>query len=112
MCSSVLIASRLTFGRLQQPLHFGGDFGLQMVLQHRALVRRKQFAALGDLFGETRGQAIRAFGSILVDDVDNKPPIALLCLRLVAERAEGALQLRQVLADLPLQRAPRRRRRP
>ena len=96
----------LGFGRLQQALHFGGDFGLQMVLQHSALVRRQQFTALGDLFGEARGKAIRRFGSVLVDDADDKPPIALFCVRLVAECAEGALQLRQVFADLPLQACP------
>lgn len=42
----------LRFGRLQQALHFRRDFGLQMVLQHGAFLRREQLAALGDLFGE------------------------------------------------------------
>ena len=64
----------LGFGRLQQALDLGGDFGLQMVLQHGALVRGEQFAALGDLFGQARGKAVRPFGAVLVDDVDDQVP--------------------------------------
>ena len=59
----------LPFGGLQQALDFGGDLGLQMVLQHGPFVRGEQFAALGDLFGEPRGEAVRAFAPVLVDDV-------------------------------------------
>ena len=77
-----------------------------MVLQHRALVRGEQLAALGDLVGEARGEAIRALGPVLVDDVDDQAPVAVFGLRLVAERAEGALQLGQVFADLPLHARP------
>ena len=105
-CSSLLIASRCASADLQQALNFGGDFGLKMVLQHGALVGSQQFAALGDLFGKARGEAIRAFGPVLVDDVDDEAPVALFGMRLVAERAEGALQFRQVFADLPLQARP------
>ena len=102
----------LGFGRLQQALHLGGDLGLQMIFQDGALVRGEQFAALGDLFGEARGKAIRRFGPVLVDDVDDEPPIARFGLRLLAERAEGALQFCEVLGDLLAARVPTLRRRP
>ena len=102
----------LCFGGLQEPLDFGGDFRLQMIFQHRALVCGEQLAALGDLLGEVRRQAIRPLRPVLVDDMGDQSLVALVRLYLVTERAQGTLQLGEVFARSAAARVPTRRRRP
>jgi hypothetical protein len=97
----------LLFCPHQQTLDLGRDLGLQMILQHGPFLGRKQFGTLGDLLGEARGKTIRTLGAIPIDDVDDEAPVARFGRRLVAECAEGALQLRQFFVDLPLHARPR-----
>ena len=96
----------LALGGLQQALHFGGDLGLQVVLQHAALYRRQQLAALVDFIGQPGRQAIGPLGLVLVNDVHHQAPVAGLGRRLVAQRAQAALQLGQLFGDAALHPGP------
>ena len=97
----------LALRRLQEPLHLGGDLGLQVVFEQRALARRQELAALGDLGVEAGRQLIGALRTVLVDDAHDQAVVAGVCLGLMAERGEGATQFAIVVRDLALDARPR-----
>ncbi len=78
-------------GILQQPLHGGGDFRLQMVFQYFAFALGQQFAALPDFVGDARLDQVGALRPVLVNDGDDQAIVAGVGLRLVTERGQCAL---------------------
>ena len=95
-------------GAAHQALDLGSDLGLQMVLQYLALACRQQLAALGDVLGQQPRQGVGTLGAVLVLDGDGEAPVVGFGHRLVAEHAQAALQLHQVLGHLLLHPCPGR----
>ena len=98
----------LGLGRAQEALDLGGDFRLQVILEHLAFLCGEQLAALVNVVGQPPRELVGSLGTIVKEDVDNETPVAGLGTRLVAKRAQGALQLLQILRDLPLHAGPDR----
>ena len=96
----------LRLGGAQQALDFCGDLGLEVVLEYLAFLCSEQFAALADVVGEPQRELVGALGAVVKNDVHDEAPVAGFGRRLVAERAQCALQFLQVFGDLPLHAGP------